>query len=131
MGRLAQASLMLVANALRNSLMVKRFRSKLSKRMNSYFARHEVDKQAEGFTQGEKGFPSPGRVAWDAWGGDAGKSWASNIVSNAKDKAMELGYGYAEITKADEQPDGTMIVYGKASDDTIRQPMLRLLTTTG
>lgn len=59
------------------------------KRMHSYFSRHAPDQKAEGFSQGEKGFPSPGRVAWDAWGGDAGKSWASkvvkaNTVENAK-----------------------------------------------
>lgn len=45
-------------------------------RMISYFARHEVDKQAKGFYQGEDGFPSAGRIAWDLWGGDAGESWA-------------------------------------------------------
>lgn len=44
--------------------------------MSAWFARHEVDKQAEGFSPGEDGYPSPGRVAWAAWGGDAGKSWA-------------------------------------------------------
>jgi hypothetical protein len=46
------------------------------KRMHSFFSRHEVDKQAEGFSPGEKGYPSPGRVAWAMWGGDAGQSWA-------------------------------------------------------
>lgn len=50
------------------------------KRMRSYFARHEPDKQAEGFKQGEKGFPTPGRVAWDAWGGDAGETWATLLA---------------------------------------------------
>lgn len=49
-------------------------------RMRSYFARHEVDKQAEGFNAGERNFPTPGRVAWDAWGGDAGQRWAEAIV---------------------------------------------------
>lgn len=49
-------------------------------RMRSYFARHEVDKQAEGFKLGEKGYPSAGRVAWDAWGGDAGQTWANVLV---------------------------------------------------
>lgn len=48
-------------------------------RMKSYFARHVNDKQATGFYSGEKGFPSPGRVAWDAWGGDAGRTWVNNI----------------------------------------------------
>ena len=48
-------------------------------RMSSYFARHEVDRDAAGFRLGEKGFPSPGRVAWDAWGGDAGRAWVRGI----------------------------------------------------
>lgn len=48
-------------------------------RMKSYFARHAVDKKATGFNSGEKGFPTPGRVAWDAWGGDAGKTWVDRI----------------------------------------------------
>ena len=46
------------------------------KTMSAWFARHEVDKQGEGFSQGVPGYPSPGRVAWAAWGGDAGKSWS-------------------------------------------------------
>ena len=45
--------------------------------MYSFFSRHEVDKEAEGFSAGEDGYPSPGRVAWDLWGGDAGFSWAT------------------------------------------------------
>lgn len=49
------------------------------KRMRSYFARHETDKTAEGFTRGEDGYPSAGRVAWDAWGGDAGQSWVNSL----------------------------------------------------
>lgn len=48
-------------------------------RMKSYFARHTNDRKAEGFNAGEKGYPSPGRVAWDAWGGDAGKTWVNGI----------------------------------------------------
>ena len=45
-------------------------------RMYSFFSRHEVDKKATGFSAGEEGYPSPGRVAWDLWGGDAGYSWS-------------------------------------------------------
>lgn len=48
------------------------------RRMISYFARHEVDKEAEGFRQGEQGYPSAGRIAWALWGGDAGKTWAES-----------------------------------------------------
>jgi len=45
-------------------------------RMHSFFSRHAVDKQATGFSSGEEGFPSKGRVAWDLWGGDGGATWA-------------------------------------------------------
>lgn len=48
-------------------------------RMKSYFARHTNDRKAEGFNAGEKGYPSPGRVAWDAWGGDAGRTWVNRL----------------------------------------------------
>jgi hypothetical protein len=47
-------------------------------RMHSFFSRHEVDKKATGFSSGEEGYPSAGRVAWDLWGGDGGQTWASN-----------------------------------------------------
>lgn len=50
------------------------------KRMRSFFARHEVNKKAEGFSPGEDGYPSPGRVAWALWGGDAGFSFAKAEV---------------------------------------------------
>ena len=49
------------------------------KRMRSYFARHAPDREATGFNRGEAGYPTPGRVAWDAWGGDAGRRWVNDI----------------------------------------------------
>jgi hypothetical protein len=55
-------------------------------RMKSYFARHAVDKQATGFNSGEEGYPSPGRVAWDAWGGNAGAAWTKRINLDPKKK---------------------------------------------
>ena len=92
-------------------------------RMVSFFARHEVDKKAEGFNQGEKGFPSPGRVAWDAWGGDAGKSWAESVASKFnKEKATmanDFANSYAAIVKQEKQEDGSLLVYGKATDDSL------------
>jgi capsid protein len=51
------------------------------RRMNSFLARHEVDKQGEGFSPGEDGYPSAGRIAWALWGGDAGQSWARTRVA--------------------------------------------------
>ena len=64
------------------------------RRMYSFFSRHEVDKQATGFSAGEDGYPSPGRVAWDLWGGDAGFSWARtkwNQIQNTKKFDEPLG----------------------------------------
>lgn len=65
-------------------------------RMVSFFARHEVDKQAQGFSQGENGFPSAGRIAWDLWGGDEGQTWASREyarIAAAKLDAVAKMYG--------------------------------------
>ena len=46
-------------------------------RMASYFARHEIDKQGQGWSPGEPGYPSAGRIAWALWGGDPGRTWAN------------------------------------------------------
>ena len=54
------------------------------KRMYSFFARHEVDKKAEGFRPGEKGYPSNGRIAWALWGGDPGFTWSKALVEKMK-----------------------------------------------
>jgi hypothetical protein len=54
-------------------------------RMVSFFARHEIDKQAEGFNPGETGYPSNGRIAWALWGGDPGKTWAENIADQNRE----------------------------------------------
>lgn len=55
------------------------------KRMNSYFARHEVDKEARGWEEGEDNFPTAGRIAWQLWGGDAGRDWAKRIVERVNE----------------------------------------------
>lgn len=88
------------------------------RRMVSYFARHEVDKKGEGW-----GKDSAGYIAWLLWGGDAGRSWANRIndESKKKDKSMATDYAnsYASIIKYDKNDDGTLMVYGKATDDTL------------
>lgn len=62
--------------------------------MNAWFARHEVDKQGEGFTPDEDGYPSKGRVAWAAWGGDPGQSWSkmkAEAITDAQDRSLRAG----------------------------------------
>ena len=51
------------------------------RRMHSFFSRHEVDKRAEGFRQGEEGYPSAGKIAWLLWGGNSGQTWARRTVA--------------------------------------------------
>ena len=55
-------------------------------RMVSYFARHEVDKQGTGWSPGEDGFPSAGRIAWALWGGDPGRTWAEKVQSQMQSR---------------------------------------------
>lgn len=63
-----------------------------AKRMKAYFDRHEVDKKGQGFSPGEDGFPSAGRIAWALWGGDAGQAWANKLVRqiNAEDNTKAV-----------------------------------------
>jgi hypothetical protein len=53
-------------------------------RMASYFARHAIDKRAQGFRPGEPGYPSAGRIAWALWGGDAGETFARSIIASSR-----------------------------------------------
>ena len=59
-------------------------------RMVSYFARHEVDKEAEGFREGEEGYPSNGRIAWALWSGDVGREWAEKEWQKIKDSESKM-----------------------------------------
>lgn len=63
-----------------------------------YFPRHEVDKRAEGWRQGEKGYPSNGRIAWALWGGEAGKSWSQKLVRamNKRDEKANTAFELIE-----------------------------------
>ena len=77
-------------------------------RMYSFFKRHEIDKQAEGFNSGEDGFPSPGRVAWSAWGGDAGFTWSTRIRNQISKSARALSLMASEegdMADMNEVPD--------------------------
>lgn len=73
------------------------------RRMHSYFSRHEVDKEGDGFSPGEDGYPSAGRIAWALWGGDVGQSWARN-----KDRQLDKIDEEATRAIEDEFPDKTI-----------------------
>jgi len=74
--------------------------------MSAWFARHLVDKQGEGFSPGEDGYPSNGRVAWAAWGGDAGKSWSdarSARIKKAREGRQLISNNEEELLTSMEQ----------------------------
>ena len=97
-------------------------------RMSSYFARHEVDKEAQGFRPGEDGYPSNGRIAWALWSGDSGMAWASRIIREASEEdaqrnegdemAIEFRRTTAELRAVDEDGftfEGMAAVYDSPS----------------
>lgn len=95
-----------------------------AKRMKSYFARHEVDKQGQGWSPGEKGYPSAGRIAWALWGGNAGRSWANKLVrqmdaedNRSADMSMErrdFEFGDNDGLVVEQRSDGTAVIRGYA-----------------
>jgi len=83
------------------------------KRMFSFFSRHEVDKEAEGFRPGEDGFPSNGRIAWALWGGDSGFAFSRSITEKLD-----------KIDEEDRSDDSDSSSSESASIDTSEPPAL-------
>lgn len=78
--------------------------------MSAWFARHEVDKQGEGYAPGSPAYPSPGRVAWAAWGGDPGQTWATakaKTIKNAADRLHNTDSEAVVIAETAEQRELT------------------------
>jgi len=86
------------------------------KRMKSFFARHEVDKQAEGFRPGEKGYPSNGRIAHALWGGDAGKSWSEKIVKQSERNMDLTSMTERHVIDVEETQDEFIVAFAKAQE---------------
>jgi len=80
------------------------------KRMNSYFSRHEVDKEATGWNDGEEGFPTAGRIAWQLWGGDAGRDWAARIVERVNKEELSESEVAEELIALGEDWNEDMIL---------------------
>jgi HK97 family phage prohead protease len=81
-----------------------------ARRMKAYFDRHEIDKQGEGWSPGEDGFPSNGRIAWSLWGGDAGYAWSRKLVEqmNAADEEGRSMSTMIERRSLCEEENGTL-----------------------
>ncbi len=100
------------------------------KRMYSFFSRHEVDKKAKGFSPGEEGYPSNGRIAWSLWGGDSGFAWAKrkrneiekeenrNIMNNIERRHFNLDkVEIRELENNQKQIVGYGAVFNSLSND--------------
>ena len=74
------------------------------RRMHSFFSRHEVDKEGQGFSPEEEGYPSNGRVAWALWGGDPGQTWA-RAKSATLDRLEGKSIDYTKDMHYDEDED--------------------------
>jgi HK97 family phage prohead protease len=94
-----------------------------ARRMASYFARHEVDKQGQGWSPGQSGFPSAGRIAWALWGGDAGQAFASRLVKqidaadNRSSSTMELERRYFSFAATGEDSTKFLRIEQRAAGD--------------
>lgn len=109
----------------------KRLSESTVKRMYSFFARHEVDKEAEGFRPGEKGYPSNGRIAWALWGGDAGFTWSKGITDLLKkddkernidetlEKDLEMSEETTEVEIEVNETEERHVVAVEETDETV------------
>jgi hypothetical protein len=102
------------------------------KRMYSFFSRHEVDKKGKGFNPGTEGYPSKGRVMWNAWGGDAGFAWSRAIVNREANKALFNNFG-KDFTRSESLTEifkslsvGSMVAWS-SSGGTARGKITRII----
>jgi len=86
--------------------------------MRAWFARHEVDKKGQGFREGEDGFPSAGRIAWEGWGGDEGQAWAKRKVE--------------QLEKIDEDSSmkATVRAFSDSVTKTVGERQIRVVVST-
>ena len=76
------------------------------RRMPAWFARHAVDLEAPQNDPDNEDYPGAGRVAWQLWGGDAGRSWADVKVRQLDEETRAHGQGGDHIIA---EIDGTLL----------------------
>jgi hypothetical protein len=67
-----------------------------ARKMNAWFARHSVGSSSK--TLGDK--TSPAWVAWQLWGGNAGKSWSAKLVKQMDSRESTSKSGVADVSDA-------------------------------
>ena len=89
------------------------------KRMVSYFARHAVDKDADGW--GSKSNPSAGWIAWLLWGGDPGRTWAQQVLRDLSES--QSGLNQPSVDGSLSAPDAAAGAAGSLSSSGALQTM--------
>lgn len=84
-------------------------------KMRAYFARHVVDKDAEGW--GDTSDPTPGMVAWYAWGGDAGRAWANDALGSVEKRAIPAAITDLHLNVENRQHAIDEYAYGPMNPD--------------
>ena len=78
------------------------------RRIKAYFDRHQVDREGQGWSPNQDGYPSNGRIAWALWGGDSAWSRAKAIledVSNDEETVRSEMEHIETTTAVAESPD--------------------------
>jgi hypothetical protein len=68
------------------------------KHVNRYFSARDVDRKSAGWQPGGAEFPSPERVSWSLWGGDAGQRWAAKIIGATDTLVADAGVNLGLLT---------------------------------
>lgn len=73
------------------------------RRIKAYFDRHQVDREGQGWSLSQDGYPSNGRIAWALWGGDSAWSRAKAILEDVSndEETVRFEMEHIETTTAD------------------------------
>lgn len=73
------------------------------RRIKAYFDRHQVDREGQGWSPSQDGYPSNGRIAWALWGGDSAWSRAKAILEDVSndEETVRFEMEHIETTTAD------------------------------
>jgi hypothetical protein len=84
-------------------------------KMRAYFARHgEQRGDHDALDDGE---PTPWRVAWDAWGGDAGRTWVNRVLAPVEKRAIPESITDIHINLENRQHAIDEYLYGPMNPD--------------
>jgi hypothetical protein len=84
-------------------------------KMRAYFARH--GKQRGGHAALDDGEPTPWRVAWDAWGGDPGRTWVNQVLGPVEKRAIPEAITDIHVNLDNRQHAIDEYLYGPMNPD--------------